>query len=167
MKTVQATALRRELFETLKRLAYEREPVLIERRGKTIAALIPADLVGSTQDKTGHSGRLGAKADNEGTARPTLDPRAIGDFCAKYKIKTLYLFGSILTDQFDSESDVDVMFVPDGPPPSYFQQMDMTDDLEALFCRPVDLVSRNAVESSSNPFRKKAIMKGAQIIYAR
>ena len=154
MKTVQATALRRDLFGTLKRMSYVKEPILVERRGKVIAGIVPSESI------TGPKAALP-------TGRPLIDPKALADFCAKRRIKTLYLFGSILTDAFDADSDVDVMFVPDGPSPSYFEQMAIADELEAMFGRPVDLVSRSAVESSPNRFRRQAILDSARIIHGR
>jgi uncharacterized protein len=96
-----------------------------------------------------------------------IDPKALSDFCAKHRIKTLYLFGSVLTENSDADSDVDVMFEPEGPSPSYFEQMNMSDELESIFSRPVDLVSRSAIESSSNHFRRQSILDGARIIFAR
>lgn len=154
MKTVQATALRRNLFETLKRLAYEKDPILIERRGRAVAALVPAESV--VQAKT-----------LPRAARPTIDPKALADLCDRRRIKTLYLFGSILTDSFDSESDIDVMFDAEGPSPGYFEQMEMADEFESLLGRPVDLVSKRAIESSPNPFRKRSILESARVVYAR
>lgn len=154
MKTVQATNLRRNLFETLKRLSYEKDPVFIERRGKTIAALVTPDFVDAP--------RRPIEPD-----RLSLDPRALGAFCDRHALKALYLFGSVLTDAFASDSDVDVMFEPEGPSPSYFEQMHMTDELETIFGRPVDLVSRRAVEASTNRFRRQSILDGARVIFAR
>src|SRR5687767_3163068 len=123
VRTVPASELRRNFFETLKRMGYEREPILIERRGKAIAALVPPEVA------------TGPRAAPR-PERPALDPKALGDFCAKHDIKTLYLFGLVLGDRFDADSDVDVMFEPVGPSPSYFQQMEMADELQALFGRP-------------------------------
>ncbi|HTA21618.1 MAG TPA: nucleotidyltransferase domain-containing protein [Polyangia bacterium] len=154
MKTVQATDLRRNFFETLKRLSYERDPVLIERRGKTIAALVPPDLVDGP--------RLTPTRD-----RLALDPRALDEFCARHAVKTLYLFGSALTSAFDTHSDVDLIFEAEGTSPDYFEQMNMTDELQTIFGRPVDLVSRRAVEESGNQTRKRAILDGARVIFAR
>ena len=154
MKIVQATDLRRNLFETLKRLSYEKDPVFIERRGKTIAALVTPDLVDASPRPIAPD-------------RLSIDPRALGAFCDKHALKALYLFGSVLTDAFTSDSDVDVMFEPAGPSPSYFEQMNMTDELAALFDRPVDLVSRRAVEDSTNRVRRESILDGARVIFAR
>jgi predicted nucleotidyltransferase len=43
----------------------------------------------------------------------------------------------------------------------------MSDELEAIFGRAVDLVSRKAVEASTNPIRKAAILDGARVICGR
>ena len=115
MKVIQATSLRRQLFETLKRLAYEREPLLIERRGKPIAALVPPESVAE-------AARRESPPSTALPSRPLIDPKALADFCEKHRVKTLYLFGSILTDRFDADSDVDVMFEAHGPSPGFFEQ---------------------------------------------
>jgi uncharacterized protein len=154
MKTVQATDLRRTLFETLKRLSYEKDPVFIERRGKTIAALVTPEFMDAPRRPIAPD-------------RLSVDPRALGEFCDRHALKTLYLFGSVLTDAFDADSDVDVMFEPEGPSPSYFEQMHMTDELEAVLGRPVDLVSRRAIETSANRIRRQSILDGARVIFAR
>lgn len=38
-----------------------------------------------------------------------LNLQQIIDLCRKYKVKTLSVFGSILTDRFNEESDVDLL----------------------------------------------------------
>jgi predicted nucleotidyltransferase len=118
---------------------------LIEKHGKGVARLLPV------KDAT----------------RPSIDPKVIGDFCRKHKIKILYLFGSVLTDRFHEESDVDVMFEALESSIDISEQMDMTEELEAIFGRRVDLVSKRAVEESINPIRKKSMIDGSQVIYAR
>ncbi len=159
MRTIPATELRVNLFATLKRVGYEREPIVIERRGRPIAALVPPEAV----ERAMHGGLAGP-----GTPRPTLDPRALAAFCARHRIKTLYLFGSVLTDEFDDNSDVDVMFEPeDGTSSGLFAEMNMADELEQLFGRRVDLLARSAVEAMPNPYRKRSILESARIIYGR
>ena len=43
----------------------------------------------------------------------------------------------------------------------------MSDELETIFGLPVDLVTKDAIESSTNPFRKRAILASARVIHAR
>ena len=90
----------------------------------------------------------------------------IAAFCARWQIVELALFGSVLRDDFRPDSDVDVLvrFAPDVRY-RFGDYMTMEDELEAVFRRRVDLVSRKAVEQSPNPYRKTAVLKSAQVIY--
>ena len=153
VKSIAAAQLRKELSAALRGVAKRRTPIMIERRGRPVAALVPADAVSASGNAVG--------------PRLAIDLRVLADFCERHHVKTLYLFGSALTGAFDSKSDVDIMFEPEGEAPSYFEQMKMTDELQELFGRPVDLVTRRAVEASSNPFRKRAILQSARVIYGR
>jgi predicted nucleotidyltransferase len=54
----------------------------------------------------------------------------------------------------------------DGAKWSLFDHIAMEEELSRLVGREVDLVSRRAVERSKNLVRKKAILSGAEPIYA-
>ena len=90
----------------------------------------------------------------------------IADFCRKWKILELSLFGSVLRDDFRPDSDVDVLvaFSPDAEW-SLLDHMAMEEELSAIFGRKVDLVSRRALERSENYVRRKAILETAQPYY--
>ena len=96
-----------------------------------------------------------------------LDSQAIRDFCKKWKIAELSVIGSILRDDFRPESDVDVLvtFAP-GAEWSLFDHVAIEEELSALLGRKVDLVSRRAIERSSNWIRRKAILETAEPYYA-
>lgn len=89
------------------------------------------------------------------------------DYCARWKINEFALFGSVLGDAFGPESDIDVLvaFEP-SVRWTLFDHVDMQNELEALFGRNVDLVSKRAIERSRNPIRRKAILESAQVLYA-
>ena len=91
----------------------------------------------------------------------------IADFCQRWKITEFAFFGSVLRDDFRPDSDVDILvtFDPDAHR-TLFDMVDMQDELEAVFGRKVDLVSRRGIERSRNYLRRKAILNSAQIIYA-
>jgi uncharacterized protein len=78
------------------------------------------------------------------------------------------LFGSVLRDDFRPDSDVDVLvsFPSYEATPSLFDHIDMQDELEAIFGRRVDLISKKGIETSRNPYRKKAILESARVVYA-
>lgn len=96
-------------------------------------------------------------------------PQEIEDFCQRWHITELALFGSILREDFDpNHSDVDVLATFE---PTYTRSLDhmmqMQDELEHLCGRKVDIISRSSLESSSNWITKRNIFNAAQVIYAR
>lgn len=149
MRVVQATALRKNLYGELKKLSRNPHPVEILRRGKPVAVLSPAvDLVA-------------------GNRKPLLDLDAISAFCKKRGVRRFFLFGSILRDDFGRRSDVDVLIdLKAGRPLGFHKTCEMLDDLEAMFGRKVDLLTRDAVESPRmNPHRRASILGSARLIY--
>jgi predicted nucleotidyltransferase len=91
----------------------------------------------------------------------------IAAFCQRWGVVEFALFGSALRDDFAADSDVDVLVsFGDEVRRSLFDLATMTDELEALFGREVDLLTRKGVEESANYIRRKAILNTAQVIYA-
>lgn len=92
----------------------------------------------------------------------------IAEFCRKWNVSEFALFGSVLREDFRPDSDVDVLvsFPTYEATPSLFDHVDMQDELESIFGRPVDLVSKSGVEKSENRFRRKAILDSARVVYA-
>ncbi len=98
--------------------------------------------------------------------RIAASPDAIAEFCDRWKVAELSLFGSVLRDDFVRESDIDVLveFEPGGVPGIQFVSMAL--ELSRLLGRPVDVVTRPAVERSPNYIRRREILDSAQVIYA-
>jgi hypothetical protein len=92
---------------------------------------------------------------------------AIVAFCNKWQVKTFSLFGSALRADFSPESDVDVLlsFLPTSQW-SLFDQVEMIEDLEAIFKRNVDLITQKGLERSTNAARQKRILESARVIHA-
>jgi predicted nucleotidyltransferase len=88
-------------------------------------------------------------------------------FCRRWQITELALFGSALRDDFGPDSDIDLLvrFAPDATP-TLFGMVQMQDELRGMLGRDVDLVSRRAIEASSNYIRRRAILESAKVIYA-
>jgi|SRR5215216_1025635 len=97
-------------------------------------------------------------------ARVPLPLDAISAFCRKWQVEELSLFGSVLRDDFSAESDVDVLvtFSPEAKV-SLFEFVEMKDELERIFKRKVDLVSKGGLR---NPFRRHEILNTRQLVYA-
>jgi len=88
-------------------------------------------------------------------------------FCRTWKIRDLLAFGSITTDHFRPTSDIDLVadFQP-GMHPTLIQLAQMEEELERIFDRKIDLLTRKSVEKSRNYIRKKAILSTMERIYA-
>lgn len=94
----------------------------------------------------------------------TLPRKKITEFCKRWSITEFAVFGSVLRDDFRPDSDVDVLVSID--PKAHiglFEIVDMQMELEAMFKRPVDLVEK---EGLRNPYRRKEILRTAQVVYA-
>jgi hypothetical protein len=89
------------------------------------------------------------------------------DFCQRWQITSLALFGSAVRDDFNTDSDLDflVTFHPSARH-TLFDMVRMERELVALSGRPIDLISRRAIETSTNYLRRHAILSSAQEIYA-
>ena len=96
-----------------------------------------------------------------------LPEQEISQFCQRWQIKELALFGSILRPDFRPESDVDVLvdFQPETSW-SLFDLVDMYEELKQIFQREVDLVTRRSLRYSLNPKRSHAILSTSEVIYA-
>ncbi|MFQ5808577.1 MAG: nucleotidyltransferase family protein, partial [Armatimonadota bacterium] len=89
-------------------------------------------------------------------ARISIDRDAVAEFCRRWNMVELSLFGSVLRDDFRPDSDVDVLvtFAADTQE-TIHDLIQMEDELKELLGRKVDLVQRKAVEQSRNYIRRK------------
>ena len=88
----------------------------------------------------------------------------INDLCKRHKVRQLFAFGSVLTNQFKKSSDID--FIVD------FQGVDLYDyadnyfdfknSLESLFNREVNLLEDKAIK---NPYLRQSIDSSKRLIY--
>lgn len=100
--------------------------------------------------------------------QPIIEKRRaeVSELCRRLHVRRLDLFGSATTDRFDlvtSDLDFLVEFEP-LPPAAYADAwFDLRESLEALFGRPVDLVSAGSV---SNPYFAASIAASRETVYA-
>jgi predicted nucleotidyltransferase len=88
-------------------------------------------------------------------------------FCHKWQITEFALFGSVLREDFNDQSDIDVLvsFATDSPW-TILDLVIMEQELANYLNREVDLVEKRVIEKSSNPIRKSHILNSAKIIYS-
>lgn len=86
------------------------------------------------------------------------------NLCKTHKVKSLYAFGSVLTDKFNNKSDVDLIVD--------FEKLDVLDygdnyydlkfSLENILKRKVDLLEEKAIK---NPYFRKTLNQNKKLIY--
>ena len=93
-----------------------------------------------------------------------LDREFLAWFCRKWRVRELSIFGSALRDDFGPESDLDflVSFEPEVCL-DLTDLLDMEDELEAHFGRPVDIVEQELIR---NPWRRYEILRTREVLYA-
>jgi len=91
---------------------------------------------------------------------------AIAGFCRRWKVTEFALFGSALRNDLGPDSDVNVLlsFASDARW-TLFNMVYMQAELEDIFGRKVDLVTRRGIESSRNYLRRRAILSSAEVIH--
>ncbi len=87
----------------------------------------------------------------------------ITDLCRRYHVRELSIFGSALRDDFDLESDIDLLvdFMPEAQI-GYLTLLRMQREFSTLLNRRVDLVPKGGLK----PKIRKEIISQAQVIYA-
>ena len=89
-------------------------------------------------------------------------------FCQKWQILELALFGSVLREDFNPESDVDVLVTfSDKSEWGLFDHVQMQQELQALLKRKVDLISRRALDYTQNQLLRDEILKTAKVIFTQ
>lgn len=88
------------------------------------------------------------------------------ELCVNHKVAQLYLFGSVLTNQFNESSDIDflVQFSKVDLLEYFDNYMEFKEQLENLFGRQIDLVENQAIR---NPVFRKIIDRQKQLVYER
>jgi len=90
----------------------------------------------------------------------------IAEFCRRWKIRELAIFGSFLRDDFGEQSDIDLLIDPrPGATWALADYLAMEEEMAKLLGRRVELVERASVERSRNYIRRRHIMATAEPIY--
>lgn len=84
--------------------------------------------------------------------------------CESNKVKTLFAFGSVTTENFRADSDIDLIVdIDDKDPFSYTDKyFDLKFQLENLLKRKIDLLEQKAIR---NKFLKQEIDRTKVLVY--
>ncbi|MFW6347224.1 MAG: nucleotidyltransferase family protein [Cyclonatronaceae bacterium] len=85
--------------------------------------------------------------------------------CEAFEVQKLYVFGSVVSDRFSDESDLDflVEFNRNGIEGAFDQFIGLKQQLERIYERPVDLIT---CQSFRNPLFREEVEKNKVLIYA-
>jgi predicted nucleotidyltransferase len=101
---------------------------------------------------------------NPATLQISISQDEIAEFCRRWQITELAVFGSVLRQNFGPESDVDVLVTFSSEAHhSLFDFVQAQLELEDMLRRPVDLVEK---VSLVNPYRRASILNNYRVIYA-
>ena len=89
---------------------------------------------------------------------------SISDLCKQYNVKSLYAFGSVLTDRFNDKSDVDLIVAFNQMPVENYADnyFELKFTLQDILKRSVDLLEEQAIK---NPYFLQNINATRQLIY--
>ena len=91
---------------------------------------------------------------------------ALADLCRRFGVRSLEVFGSAAVGNFDPErSDIDVLveFGESDSDNLFHRFFGLSEALEELFARKIDLVSPSALK---NPYFIAAVNRSRQPVYA-
>lgn len=81
-------------------------------------------------------------------------------------MKTLFAFGSVLTDKFDEDSDIDLIvdFANINVEDYADNYFDLKFSLQDILRRPIDLLEDKAIK---NPYFRKTVNEQRKIVYGQ
>lgn len=141
----------KKTFESVLEFKRQKNSPLVVMRGDKIVKIMPEDF---------HKLR---RKDNEMNMLERYK-EAIIKLCKAHKVKSLYAFGSVLTDHFNGESDIDLIvdFTPMEVEDYADNYFDFKFSLQDIFNRQVDLLEAKAIK---NPYFLQNVNQQKQLVY--
>ncbi len=96
-----------------------------------------------------------------------VDRDRLVELCNRYRVARLEVFGSFTRGDAEAESDLDILvtFSPEAHVGLEF--VELRRELEVLFSRPVDLLTRRSVEHSPNKYFRRFALRKTEPLYER
>ena len=92
--------------------------------------------------------------------------KQIQNLCNLYNVRTLFAFGSVTTNKYSSDSDIDLIVDIDSNDPFDYSEnyFNLKFNLEDLLKRQIDLLEDKAIK---NPFLRQEIDKTKVLVYGK
>jgi len=94
-----------------------------------------------------------------------IDTKRLAAICAAHDVARLELFGSFVRGDASPESDLDVLVTFQPGSRVGLGIVALQQQLEALFGRPVDLLTRESVERSPNKYFRHFTLERTESLY--
>lgn len=90
--------------------------------------------------------------------------QTITALCQMYKVNKLFVFGSVLTERFSKDSDIDLVvdFNKENISDYFDNYYNLKDSLQEVLGRKIDLLEEQAIK---NPYLRKSIDSSKMLIY--
>jgi predicted nucleotidyltransferase len=90
----------------------------------------------------------------------------VDDLCKNHHVAHLYVFGSVLRDDFNSHSDIDFLVDFDENDPIAYSDLyfAFSDNLKKILGRKIDLIELRAIK---NPYFQKEVDENKTLIYGQ
>jgi uncharacterized protein len=94
----------------------------------------------------------------------SFSQKEIEEFCTRWKVMEFSFFGSVVREDFNEKSDLDVLVTfASETKVGLFEMAQMKIELGRIFHRQVDLVEKAGLR---NPYRRQEIVRTARVVYA-
>lgn len=98
----------------------------------------------------------------------TIPDKKISQFCKRWHVIRLELFGSAAQGNFTNVSDIDLLVEFDKSfHRTLSDQIQMQAEIEDIFNRPVDLIVKKTIQNSPNPYKRASILNAAKELYVK
>ncbi|TVQ50510.1 MAG: hypothetical protein EA377_14230 [Phycisphaerales bacterium] len=94
-----------------------------------------------------------------------FDHERLADICAKHHVARLELFGSFARGDAAPGSDLDILVTFEPGAKVGLGIVALQQELEDLFGRPVDLLTRDSVERSANKYFRRFALERTEPLY--
>lgn len=96
----------------------------------------------------------------------SVNPQILTSFSKQYHISAIWVFGSVIRNEVSNHSDIDLVveFTSEATP-ILLNLASMESDLEKIYNRKVDLITRDAIEEFMNPILRQEVLSTMVQVY--
>ena len=93
-----------------------------------------------------------------------IDLDRLAGICLRYRVARLEAFGSFVSGEAQEQSDLDMLVTFEPGAAIGLEFISLQQELESLFSRPVDLLTRQSVERSDNKYFRRFALR-TEVLY--